>query len=234
MRAALAALVDLVLPASCAGCGAPGGVLCRNCCQTLREARPSATRPLPSPQGMPRTAALASYAGPLRMALLTYKERGRYCLATILGTHLADVITHLVGPLTPPLLLLIPIPTTAEAIRRRRVDHMAVLSRVAVRALRRKGWRAALARPLLTATSQRADSATLTAAQRRAAARGAFRTRRRAVRAIETAVRAGAVVVLVDDIVTTGSTLAAAAETLRGVGVSVTGAAVLAATMRRT
>jgi predicted amidophosphoribosyltransferase len=44
----------------------------------------------------------------------------------------------------------------------------------------------------------------------------------------------GSRVVLVDDIITTGASLAAAADTLRRTGTEVTGAALVAATRRRT
>jgi predicted amidophosphoribosyltransferase len=85
---------------------------------------------------------------------------------------------------------------------------------------------AAAARP-------RADSAHLTAADRAAAARDAFRTRRIPARRGAAAVATGVCVVAVDDVLTTGATLASLTTRLAADGVSVHGAVTLAATRRR-
>lgn len=178
---------------------------------------------------MPPTGALAEYAGALRAALLGYKERGRRAAAAVLGERLADVVTA-VSPGTAPVLL-VPVPATAAAARRRYGDHMALLAARTARALRRAGRPAAVAAPLRA--RPRADSATLTARQRLAVAYRSLVVRPGAASAVRAAAVAGAVVVVVDDIVTTGATLAAAAAVLADAGVPVAGAAVLAATRRR-
>jgi len=78
----------------------------------------------------------------------------------------------------------------------------------------------------------RPDSAGLTATERARAAAGAYAVDPRRISALRPANRAGAWVVVVDDIVTTGATLAAVTARLRQAGVPVRRAAVLAATRR--
>jgi predicted amidophosphoribosyltransferase len=227
----LGALVDLALPADCAGCGASAGRggLCLDCVTALVTVEPQRVRPTPEPPGMPRTVALAAYAGALRSALLGYKEKGRHALVPVLGDALARVVARGIGQ--RPGALLVPVPATTEAMRRRYGDHVSRLASRAARTLCRDGVSAAVVSPLRA--RPRVDSAELSAAQRLATARAAFTVRVDRLPAIRAASAAGAAVVLVDDIVTTGATLAAATALLRAEGVEIAAAAVLAATQRR-
>jgi hypoxanthine phosphoribosyltransferase len=80
----------------------------------------------------------------------------------------------------------------------------------------------------------RADSALLDGARRAAAARASIRLRPGGVRPLRRMVNErGAMVVVVDDIITTGSTLTAVSERLAEADVPVSAAAVLAATAWR-
>jgi predicted amidophosphoribosyltransferase len=229
------ALLDLVLPVDCAGCGDAGplvGGLCRPCADAVSAAFPQRVRPDPEPAGLPPTVALAGYGAVLREALLQYKEKNRHALAAPLGAALADTVVRglaLTGALSAPVLL-VPVPDTAAAIRRRHGDHVVRLAEAAVRTLRAGGFDAAVAGALRA--NPRPDSAELTAVQRAEAARDAFATVDRQVPAVRAAAAAGARVVIVDDIVTTGSTLVSAVGKLGEKGVSVTFCGVLAATRR--
>jgi predicted amidophosphoribosyltransferase len=234
----LATLLDLVLPAACAGCdergaGATGG-LCGACGHALATAAPQRVRPTPEPPGLPRCVALAAYAGALRAALLAYKERGRRELAGPLGERLADVVAAglrgVDAPRATPVVL-VPVPATAAASRRRYGDHMARLAGPAAHRLGELGWPAAVYRPLRA--RPRTDSAGLTGPQRHAAAAASLVLAPDAAGRLTTALGRGARLVLVDDIVTTGATLAAAAGRLRAAGAPVALAAVLAATQRK-
>ncbi|MDG4820904.1 ComF family protein [Asanoa sp. WMMD1127] len=224
----LAALADLVLPAECAGCRTPHVPLrrgaCADCAASLAALRPHAARPNPAPAGLPPCTAVGDYAGPLREALLAYKERGRVTLATPLGTLLAEAVALAAGGVRRPVTL-IPVPSTASAIRERHGDHMRRLADRAARTLRRAGWPATVAQPLRALPKP--DHTHLDSAQRAIAAAAAFQPRRTRSRAN------GGAVVLVDDIVTTGATLAAVTAVLLRSGIPVDGAAVLAATRRR-
>ncbi|MEV6527204.1 phosphoribosyltransferase family protein [Longispora sp. NPDC051575] len=214
-------LIDLVLPADCP-CGGQGPFC--PACRAVLAGPPLPTAPTPAPPGLPPCLASGPYDGPLRDVLLAYKERGRRDLAAPLGDQLAVGVSRLLanGPA-----VLVPVPTTAAAVRARRGDHMERLARRAVDTLRRGGRRATLLRALVALPKP--DSAGLSAAERALAAQGAFRVRA----GCSGPLRAGLAVVLVDDILTTGSTLAATANQLRSVDIPVRGAVVIAATRRR-
>ncbi|MFS8479103.1 MAG: phosphoribosyltransferase family protein [Micromonosporaceae bacterium] len=233
LRETVSDLAALVLPVTCPGCGRdvspPSARFCPACAGVLAAAVPGPVSPSPVPAGMPPCAALAPYDGVLREAILAYKERGRHDLARPLAGLLAAVVSAGSDRAAP--LVLVPVPATASAARERFGDHMARLAGHAVRTLRTAGWSAVVSRPLRALP--RPDSATLDTAGRARAAADAFRVRARAVPALRRAAAAGARVVVVDDIVTTGATLAAVARALAAAGVPVARAAVLAATQRR-
>lgn len=218
-------LTDLVLPAGCAGCGerVPGlrQGFCPGCVGDLEALAPAPTRPDPAPPGLPPCVALGPYAGALRNGLLAYKERGRHGLARPLGALLAEVVAAAVGERRP--VTLVAVPDTARAARARYGDHLDRLTRHAAARLRAAGWPVRVLRPLRALP--RPDSVALDSAGRAAAAEAAFRLRR--------AGRADGSVVLLDDIVTTGATLAAVSRVLRDAGMTPKGAAVLAATQKR-
>lgn len=229
-RATVGALGDLVLPRICAGCGVPGVLLCRGCAGCF--AVPHLAQPRRFPAGFPPTVAAAVYAGPVRPAVNAFKEHGRAELARPLGAALALAVAGVragvpgVGPHTP--VLLVPLPATGAALRARGRDHVAELTRAAVAELRSAGVPAGSAR-YLRRTGRVADSAGLSAAQRRANLAGTFAVRPGPV------VPAGTLVVLVDDVVTSGATLTEAAAALGRTrrGDTPVLAAVVAATPRR-
>ena len=231
--ALLGDLADLILPASCAGCGSERLRLtygmCAGCAGVLESSRPFRTAPVPPPPGMPRCVAVGAYQGPLRGALLAYKERGRHRLARPLGALLATAVAALAGDRRP--ILLVPVPSTAAAVRERHGDHMLRLAGHAVRRLRAAGWEADVARPLTALP--RPDSAGLDTSGRRAAAESSLRIRSGRNRFAGQRSRAGGTLVVVDDIVTTGATLATVTRRLEEANMQVAGAAVLAATRLR-
>lgn len=231
MTGLLGDLADLVLPVDCAGCRRPARPLrlgfCAGCVAVLGGLRPGPVRPDPPPPGLPPVVALGAYDGALREALLAYKERGRHRLARPLGRLLADVVVEAVGERP---VVLIPVPATGRAVRQRHGDHVARLTRHAVARLRAAGRQAVAVQPLRALP--RPDSAQLDRLGRAAAAAEAFQLRPARVRSLRNALPAGSVVLL-DDIVTTGATLAAVSELLAAVGVPVAAAGVLGATARR-
>ena len=228
----VATLLDLVLPGGCAACGAGTADrtgICPRCVTVLAEL-PEPRRPRPAPPGLPACVAGGDYDGALRELILAYKERARRGLARPLGDRLARVVAS--GWPEPGPVALVPVPATAAAIRARHGDHMLLLARQAARALADAGWPTVVASPLRALP--KADSAHLDREQRAAAARSAFTIRWRSgvrVAALAEVADAGAVV-LVDDVLTTGATLAAAAGELLRAGVPVSFAATLAATRR--
>lgn len=219
----LDALLDLVLPQACAGCGADGVRWCSGCAEELRVAATSPlgrAAPEPVPPDFPRAAAAAAYAGVVRSALVAHKEHGRLGLARPLGAALAAAV-RVLDP--PPHLLLVPVPSAAATVRQRGHDHARRLARAAAGALSRGGLPARAA-PLLRPARLVADQAGLGAAARADNLRGALVARRDLT---------GLRVVVVDDVVTTGVTLAEASRSLSRAGAVVVGAATVAATRRK-
>ena len=211
-------LLDLLLPASCAACGRRGQVVCSVCAASLLG--PAAIRwPTPAPVGLPAPFAVADYAGTARALLLAYKERDQVgltrVLAHALGTAIA-VASQGVGGVRPP--MVVAVPSTRAARRRRGYDH-------ALRLARATGSGPVV--PALAHVRDVRDSAGLSAAERAHNLAGAFAVRPRARDVV-----AGRTVILVDDVVTTGATLADAARALRVEGAVVPAAAVVAATRR--
>jgi len=231
--ALLGDLADLVLPAACAGCGAErlrlAYGMCPACAAALEALQPFRTAPVPPPPGLPPCVAVGPYEGPLRAALLAYKEKGRHRLARPLGALLAPAVAALAPPGRP--VTLVPVPSTAAAARERHGDHMARLAREAVRRLRPAGWDAGTIRPLRALP--RPDSAVLDAAERLPAAESSLRIRQGQNPFRGRRSRIEGTLVVVDDIVTTGATLAAVTRRLGEAKMQVAGAAVVAATQLR-
>ncbi|MEV0268683.1 phosphoribosyltransferase family protein [Hamadaea sp. NPDC050747] len=225
------ALADLILPTSCAGCGAGGVALrsgvCGDCVATVAAMRPHETRPTPAPPGLPLCVTLGPYADPLSSMIVSYKDRGRHRLAKPLGALLGAVVAEVAAGRP---VLLVPVPDTPGAARERHGDHMARLTRVAARRLRAAGTAAVVAYPLKA--MPRADSAHLSASDRARTAQSAFAVRDARVKSLRAAAR-GRLIFLVDDVLTTGSTLAVVSERLAEVDVEVAAGVTLAATELR-
>ena len=205
------ALLDLVIPVLCVGCGASGSPFCAGCVR-------ASARPLTMHVPLP-VAAYGWYTGPLRTALIRYKERGRRDLAEPLARLLETALAGAFERAPPAGIVLVPVPSARAAARQRGGNHVFRLARRAGRALDLP------VSPLLRLQWAVRDSAGLGAAQRGTNLAGAMSAPR-----CPDAVRRWAVIV--DDIVTTGTTVREAARALAAAGWHVPGAAVVAATPR--
>lgn len=221
-RQILDSTADLVLGAQCAGCGRAGLGPCAACRKRVCGTQPFAVSGLS--QGSCLVVAAGSYRAELRRLLLAAKERQALGLLPLLGERLAAAAAAVVlANQTPGSILLVPIPTTRAHIAARGLDLPRALARIAARDLRAAGvpvrvW------PGLRLRQRRADQKELGRAQRLENLVGAFGARPGA--------ETGQALV-VDDIVTTGSTLIEAARALAAVEMPVVGSAVVAATPRR-
>ena len=190
-RAAADAALDLLLAPRCAGCGAPGSWLCLAC------------RDLCEPVRHGRITAAGTYGGPIREAIHRFKYEGERALAKELGTLVAacvasDLATGLALDVVVPAVLH---PERARArgydqawlLARAVAERTALPLRVPLRRIRAAGPQVALDR------AARAENL-----------RGAYVAEAGALR--------GARVALVDDVATTGATLAAATGALRAAG----------------
>jgi len=206
-----AAALDLAFPAACAGCGREGAPLCNSCLPALdaRLGLPGGT-PMGMPADLPAPLLqlewCAPFAGPVRAALHDLKYRGERRLAEPLGAAIARRWAC-VGSGAQ---VVVPVPVHAERERHRGYDQAAL---IAAGAARRLGLPFANALERGRATVAQFE---LGRDQRAANVAGAFRLRgsdQRSAAAI-----AGRWVLLVDDVVTTGATLAACATALERSG----------------
>ncbi|MBO1417245.1 ComF family protein [Streptomyces sp. FH025] len=215
---ALAGLLDVLLPSDCVGCGAERTQLCPACRRVLTASRPG-------PTALPWAHAAAPYAGPVRQLLLAHKERGALRLAGPLGEALGRAVCSALGTRAGAApLLLVPMPSARAAVRARGQDPTLRLAGAAARSLRRAGLDAR-ATQLLRHARPVADQSGLNAAERRRNLHGALTVLPRVRRGL-----AGRQPVLVDDLVTTGASLAEAARALAAAGLPARAAATVAAT----
>jgi len=205
------AALDAAFPASCSGCGREGAALC-DACRPALDARlglPGGT-PLGLPAELPAPLLqlewCASFSGPVRAALHDLKYAGERRLAEPLGIAIARRWA-LVGTGTE---LVVPVPVHAERERRRGYDQAALIAAVVARCL---GLPLALALERGRATVAQFE---LDRDERAANVAGAFRLRASDPRAARAVV--GRWILLVDDVVTTGATLAACAAALEAAG----------------
>ncbi len=216
-----ARLAELVLGARCPGCGAPGMGACPACAGVLRSVQPFLVGGLP--EGLPPVAAAGTYADTLRTVLLAAKERNALGLLPLLGGRLAAAVARAVLDAGQfPGVVLVPVPSAPAQVAARGVDLTASLARGAAARLRSAGLGVRVHRGLVLARRPE-DQAGLDRVQRLANLAGAFRA---------VGVHPSAPVVVVDDIATTGATLAEAVRACRAAGRPVIGGAVVAATMR--
>ena len=184
----------------CAACGSPDGPLCAGCLATLRPAPPA-----DPPPGLASLDALLRYEDAARTLVLAAKYgNARPVLARLARAMAALVADH-------PLAVVTWAPTTPARRRERGYDQAEVLARGVARTLRLP------CRGLLVRSPGRAQTG-LDRAERLAGVR--FVARRPV---------AGPVLV-VDDVCTTGATLAAAGRGLHGAGAEVVRALTAAVT----
>ncbi|MEI7034901.1 ComF family protein [Streptomyces pratensis] len=207
MRGVWRELSGLVLPVACAGCGRPRTELCLVCEAALCGVPARPVRPSPRPATLPPVCAAAPYENAVRAVLLAHKERGALGLAEVLGRALAASVRAVAGrPGDAGPLLLVPVPSARASTAARGHDPVRRIARAAARELRRTGL-PARALPVLRQRRAVADQSGLGARQRRVNLAGALEVTGGGERLL----RHGGVV-LVDDLLTTGSTLAEAAR----------------------
>lgn len=201
--------MDLFLPRRCAGCDEAGELLCASCRQALRRAPQRVF--VPVDPHVP-VWSLGPYAEAHRKVILSMKERNNLHVRAMLGPVLAAAIAYLqVRGELPERVgapILVPAPTREASARLRGGDHVTDVCR-------------ASGLPFSVALRHRAsvrDQVGLDAAQRRQNLVGSIQLRQ----------VPSAPVVLIDDVVTTGSTLATSCEVLTAAGCQVLGAVVIA------
>ena len=205
-------LLELLYPTRCAGCDLPGTLLCDDCRAALPRIAPARACPrCGAPFGwlvctecwdreleFDAGLCVGSLEHPLSRAVTMYKDGGERRLSALL----ADLIAETIEPWHEWPDMVAYVPATANAQRRRGFDHARdVSSELAAR------LRIPLGSPL---TRERArDQRVLGRGERFENARGTFAV---------TVDRLPPHVLLVDDVLTTGATLDAAAAALKAAG----------------
>lgn len=227
-------LLALVWPCACEVCDAPDRQLCEDCLRGLRL-REGASRWVLAPAGV-RTCVAGPYAGALRSLLIGYKHAGRTGLCEVLGAQLVGPLRTALERCSAPAPAIVTVPSRPERVRERGYRHVDSIVRSALRRCR------ATRAPGVPGAPGPARAMLLTDALRTMPGRTgqvgldpAGRERNAALvrvpRRMRTALR-GREVVLVDDIVTTGATVLAAARALEETGASVIAIVALCATER--
>ncbi|SKB04396.1 ComF family protein [Aeromicrobium choanae] len=201
------AAADLVLGASCPLCGSPGGRVCRRCAASLPP-EPAQV----SLEGLDVVGA-GIHVGSRRDALLAWKLGGTHTLDALMAHHLAAAVITLLG--AERSVTLVPVPSTRRSRRERGRDLVADLAAAAARSLGTIGVDAT-AVGCLRLVRETGDQHALGRVER---------SRNLAGSMWSIAVPEGPVVI-VDDVVTTGSTAREAARALVAAGaVEILGAA---------
>lgn len=233
--AAAAELLALAIPADCVCCGAEDLVLCVACERRVRqltrhpfraEAQAPALMDVDGRVILPVVAA-GAYRDELAKAVLSFKGHGQHHLKRVLSRALARTVAAAMHP--GHRIALVPVPSSTSAFVRRGFSpvHMLLGSPATssfpdgtqVLDVLRKTWRHPAAGGLPGGQKGLGRGA------RASRVRGSMHVPRRKLDAV-----AGRRCIIVDDVLTTGATLAEAARALHEGGAVVSGAVVLAAT----
>jgi predicted amidophosphoribosyltransferase len=208
-------VLAVILPVDCAGCGAPDHALCQDC-RAVLAALPGRTRLV---AGV-RLDAAHEYEGLVRTLVLEWKLRGRVDVVAPLTSRTANLVRAALA--ASPEAVVLRVPPSVRGHRRRGFDPV-------VTVLRRAGVRRAPAlRRVAPAPPPPAAAAAVGTDRGRAGphAAGTGQKERTAVERVAATVGtlsapglvAGRDVVVVDDVVTTGVTMAEAVRAVRAAG----------------
>ena len=230
------AALDLLLGSRCVGCDRPGRLLCPDCGVALQQPARVAW-PTPVPAGMVAPWTAADYAGAARALVLGHKERAMHGLRGPLSGLLACAVRGAVDDAAADdvPVVLVPVPSRPATVRARGHDPTWTITRGAALRLRRQGYDV---RPLrmLRLRTRVVDQAGLDAAARAANLAESMWCPSRSLRRLAgppSGRRTEALLVVCDDVLTTGATAREAQRALEASGLTVLAVATAAATRRR-
>ncbi len=188
-------VLNLLFPPRCAGCGRVGAMWCGACARTLESLAVTArSRELDEV----RVIASGAHEGILQEAVQGLKYHGLRALAIPLGARVAQAV----GSTGQPFDVVIAVPTPPQRLRMRGYNQAQLIAEVTAQRLGLPCLNDALIR-----VRETRSQVGLTRAERRQNVSGAFVADAEQVRGLR--------VLIVDDVCTTGATLAACASALR-------------------
>ncbi|MRR11287.1 ComF family protein, partial [bacterium] len=139
------ALLEVIAPTRCAGCDAPGELLCVRCRAALPVVDPAYACPnCAAPFGyitctecwerefaFAGAVAVGSLERPLSRAITLYKDAGERRLAEEFGRMAATLL----APYADGAACVVPVPASRAAVVRRGFDHMALIAQTAAAVL---------------------------------------------------------------------------------------------------
>ena len=243
-QSALEQALEILSPTRCAGCERPGFIICDRCLDTLQLIDPCHScllcgapfgdllctecssehlheeAPFPEgPAALDRCLAMAGFADPLPRIIRAYKDAGERRMAPLLADLLVDTVFHAedvagdrYGGIVSNADAVVFVPATAAAFRRRGFDHMEAIARP---------FAECAGVPFVDALVKHgtSDQRSLGRRERRDCARGVYE--------VVEDVR-GLRLLLIDDVITTGATMRAAAAALKIAGAATVDALALA------
>ena len=203
----------LIFPETCLVCNYPGSDLCRVC----------KNRFIPKPKFLlgEKFSIVSSlpYDDISKKVILLSKEQGLVAAHRILARAISSAISEFRVKTRVSIVL---IPTQSKSLRRRGINHLEEIGRlIRENTLLNRDFEILNA---LEFTRRISDQTKLTESQRASNLHGAFRVRK---------VRISNPIIVVDDVVTTGSTLREAVRALQERNLTVIGAATACASQRR-
>ena len=198
------ALLDLLMPPACAGCGRSGSLLCDRCVGAFAPPfRPDDRFVAPDAgvvigDALMLAMAAFAYAGPMRHALAALKYSGASRLAPTLARAATPALERLRAIAGPA--VLVPVPVHRERRRERGYNQAELIARAL-----------GPTSPILERVRPTTKQHRLDRAARLANLRGAFR--------VAACASVQSTVIVVDDIITTTATMEACASALREAGV---------------
>lgn len=209
MKQLSAWLIDLIFPPQCGGCGRVDFRWCETCLNDL-QAIPVIFNPSPQP-GLAGVGASGLYDGMLKQAIRAFK----YNDAVELAAPLAERLTATLEQRDWAFDIIAPVPLSANRVAERGYNQADLLGRPVAAQMNIRYWPEALRRERDTEQQAR-----LNVQQRVENVKDAFA-------AAEGVINRS--VLLIDDVVTTGSTLKACAEALESAGAAAVYAITVAA-----
>jgi ComF family protein len=201
---AMQELLELLYPPRCLGCQLPGCQICPRC-----ESELESYVKVPIVAGVPLYSAL-QYNEPSSHLILAAKESNDRAAARYLASLMAMRFARLHRELPRTNYYLLPIPSSRAADFRRGFTHMYVLTKLVARAIESEYKIPCNVAKLLVPTRKVSDQSTLSARERALNMNQAF-----TVNPKVRIPRSGAGIIVVDDLVTTGSTIAEAIRALK-------------------